>query len=150
MICLKTRFSFSFDRQEYRLLLADIVSIETDGNYLRITDQEGKVYRTRMTFTHAQTQLDQRFLSLMKGITVNMDYIVQIKDTVCYMQGGASFPMRVKNAKELKQNWLNYKFTAIREATDIAGGPEPQSGRHRTVLHSLHCKKLWRNRPVFP
>ena len=116
------RFSFSYNRQSYSLRFADIVSMETDGNYLDIRDREGKAYRTRMTFSRAQAQMDARFLTLMKGILVNMDYIEQIKDTVCRMQGGSTFPLQVKNERELKQTWLNYKFAAIRDTTWSDGG----------------------------
>ena len=118
----ENRFSFAFDRQEYSLRYSEICSVETDGNYLLIKDREGKTYRTRMTFTHAEQMLDSRFLILMKGIIVNMDYIEQIKETQCVMQGGSVFPLHVKNAKELQQKWLNYKFTVIREATIPSGG----------------------------
>ena len=66
--------------------------------------------------------MDSRFLVLMKGLIVNMDYIVQVKDNVCLMQGGAVFPLHVKRAKELRQRWLNYKFALIREGTPGFGG----------------------------
>lgn len=117
----ENRFTFSYDRQSHSLRCADIASIETDGNYLVICDRRGERYRTRMTFSYAQTQIDSRFLTLMKGIMVNMDCIEQIKKTICILQDGRTFPIHVKNEKELKQKWLNYKFAAIRKATETAG-----------------------------
>ena len=115
------RFVFSYDRRSYSLPLADIVSIETDGNYLVIRDRKGQRYRTRMTFSHARTEMDARFLTLMKGIMVNMDFIAQIQNTVCTLQGGSTFPIRVKEAVELRQKWLNYKFAVIRRTTETSG-----------------------------
>lgn len=112
-------FSFSFDRHEYSLSFADIMSIETDRNYIVITDKKGGCYRTCRTFSNVQTQMDSRFLVLMKGIMVNMDYISQIYDTVCTMQDGKIFPVQVKKKKEIQQKWLNYKFTSIRNATSL-------------------------------
>ena len=116
------RFSFSHDRQNYSLRFADIVSLETDGNYLIIKDCRGRNYRTRMTFSHAETQMDSRFLTLMKGIMVNMDYIEQIQNTICSMHDGSHFPLHIKKENEILQKWLNYKFAAIREATEISEG----------------------------
>ena len=115
------RFTFSFDRREYSLRYADIVSIETDGNYINIKEKNGACFRARMTFTQAQGQVDSRFLILMKGILVNMDCIERISDTRCIMLNGDTFPLRMKNAKELEQKWLNYKFTSIRNATASLG-----------------------------
>ena len=109
-------FTFSYDRQNFSLPYGDIVSLETNGNYLSIADKEGKIYRTRMTFSAAIERLDSRFLVLMKGVAVNMDRIVQIKDGRCRIQDGTIFPLRLKSQTELRETWLNYKFTKIRES----------------------------------
>lgn len=109
--------SFSFDRQEFSLPFGDIVSLETDGNYLAITDQTGRIYRTRMTFSTAMERLDSRFLTLIKGVAVNMDRVAQILDGQCRMQNGALFPLQVKRQAELREQWLNYKFAKIREGS---------------------------------
>ena len=108
-------FSFSYDRRDYSLPFCDIVSLETDRNYLSIVEKNGTVYRTRMTFSAAEQQLDGRFLTLMKGIIVNLDFVTQFTDDSCVMQGGAAFPLHVKSKKELQQKWLNYKFAKIRK-----------------------------------
>ena len=111
------RFSFSFDRKDYSLRFSEIVSLETSGNYLAVTDSSGNVYRTRMTFSAAESRLDSRFPTLMKGIIVNMDHISNMSEMLCLMKSGASFPLHVKNQKDLRQKWLNYKFAKIREET---------------------------------
>lgn len=115
------RFSFSFDRKEYSLRFADLVSLETVGNYIRIKNCDGESFRTRMTFSQARAQIDSRFLTLMKGILVNMDYIQEIRDTLCIMRNGDIFPLRVKTEKELKHTWLNYKFASNRRETKLPG-----------------------------
>ena len=111
------RFEFSYGRQDYKLRLADIVSLEKVGNYMCITDRSGQAYRTRMTFSKAETQVDSQFLVLMKGLMVNMAYIKQIRNNQCLMRNGMIFPLNVKNARVLQQKWLNYKFAAIRSGT---------------------------------
>ena len=75
-----------------------------------------------MTFSAAEKQLeDRRFLSLMKGVLVNLDYVLQIGDGRCLMQGGAVLPLRLKDEKELQQKWLNYKFAKIRREMPLPG-----------------------------
>ena len=113
---------FAFDRRDYSLRFSEIVSLETDGNYLSIVDRNGKTYRTRMTFSSAVRRLDNRFLTLMKGIVVNMDCVSQIQGGQCLMQNGAVFPLRVRDQKELRQKWLNYKFAKIRAGAMSAEG----------------------------
>ena len=116
------RFSFSYNRQSFSLPLGDIISLETDGNYLVIADCQGQMHRTRMTFSAAMEQLDSRFMELQKGIAVNMDRIAQIQDGRCRMQCGTVFPLRVRSQKDLREKWLNYKFAKIREKTAVLGG----------------------------
>ena len=108
-------FSFSYSRNDYSIPLSDLVSLETQGNYIAITDRNGGDYRTRMTFTAAIDRLDERFLTLMKGVVVNMDYIKAIEDNLCYLTNGTSLPVNKKRGKELRETWFNYKFAKIRE-----------------------------------
>lgn len=116
------RLSFSYDRQDFSLPYGDVVSLETDGNYLSIADKAGRIYRTRMTFSAAVEQLDSRFLVLMKGVAVNMDRVAQIQDGYCRMLDGRHLPLNVKRQAELKGQWLNYKFTKIREKSAALEG----------------------------
>lgn len=117
----ENRFSFSYDRQDFSLPCGEIVSLETDGNYLCIADKSGRTYRTRMTFSAAIDQLDRRFLVLMKGVAVNMDRIAQIQDGRCRMKDGRVLPLHVKRQAALREQWLNYKFTKIREDSAVLG-----------------------------
>ncbi len=109
------RLSFSFDRQDHSLRLSDIASLEADGNYLIITDQKGRRYRTRMTLREAESRLDNRFLRIIKGVVVNMDHVVQMNEAVCTMNTGESLPMHSRNGRDVRQKWLNYKFARIRQ-----------------------------------
>jgi hypothetical protein len=69
----------------------------------------------------AEALLDNRFLRIIKGVTVNMDYVLQMNDTSCTMCTGMVLPMRSRNGKEIRQQWLNYKFVKIRQkqGTDL-------------------------------
>ena len=107
-------FTFSYSRSNYALPFSDIVSMETKGNYLVIVDRNDETFRTRMTFTEARNTLDDRFLTLMKGVLVNMDFIANIEDCDCLLTSGAVLPVNRKKEKELRETWYNYKFAKIR------------------------------------
>ena len=50
----------------------------------------------------------------MKGIIVNMNYITDIRDGLCYMTGGECVAVNVKNSKSLIATWQNYRIGSIR------------------------------------
>lgn len=108
-------FSFSYARNDYSIPYSDLISLETQGNYIAITVRGGNVFRTRMTFSAARDKLDARFLTLMKGVVVNMDFIKEIEKNLCYLTSGSSLPVNKKKEKELRETWFNYKFAKIRE-----------------------------------
>ena len=111
------RLNFVSRRQEYSLPYSEIVSIVTIANYLEITDSSGDVSRARMTFTAAAEQLtkDQRFLMIMRGILVNMDYVTGISDNTCRLSDGRQLPVTVKSSKKIEQTWKNYCFSQNRK-----------------------------------
>lgn len=113
------RFSFAFNRRSYSIRFADLVSVETDGNYILLTDRDGKQYRTRMTFSAAEQQLDERFLTVIKGVTLNMEYITRIQDGLCILRSGKRYPLQIRNQKALRELWLNFKFNRIRRDEDL-------------------------------
>ena len=108
-------FSFSYSRNDYSILFSDLVSLETQGNYITITDRNGEVFRTRLTFTAARNRLDERFLTLMKGVIVNMDFIKTIEGSLCCLTNGKTLPVNKKKTKELRETWFNYKIAKIRK-----------------------------------
>lgn len=109
-------FSFTCDRQNYELAYSEIESVQGSGNYLNVTDSRGNTYRTRMTFSAASKTLleDARFLQLMRGVLVNMDLIVGVRNGACIMKSGARLPISVRSTKSIEQTWRNYMFSSIR------------------------------------
>ena len=110
------RFSFSWERRNWALSYADIVSIQAHGNNLSIKDQSGMEYRPRMIYRVAKEVLllDKRFLEITRGVIVNMDYITDITNSVCYMKDDVCLPISIKNRKTITQIWLNYLFAQAR------------------------------------
>ena len=111
------KLSFMYDRREISIRYPDIVMVKTAGrNYLEIMENTRKSYQTRLTFSEVSALLskDNRFLPVLRGILVNMDYIVSIDQEICELAGGIRLSINVRNAKELKTTWQNYKLDCIR------------------------------------
>ena len=115
------RFSFVADRKEQCVRYADLVSLESQGNYLMLTEKAGHAYRCRMTLGAAKEALDERFLLILKGILVNMDYITQMTENTCVMADGRSFPINVRKHREIQQVWQNHMFMKARRDRGARG-----------------------------
>ena len=118
------RFHFTCGRKPQSLRYSEILCLETDKNYLLIRDRKGESYRTRMTFSSAEQQLseDPRFLTILRGVIVNMEYVIQISGHSCLLEGGIQLPINARNAKSLQQLLHNYHFAKIRKEALRKGG----------------------------
>ncbi len=123
--CIQSRFSntnephltFVSERTQISLPYNSTKMIRTsNANYLEITDKNGDTYETRMTFSSISDTLlsDNRFLLVIRGILINMDYVRDIHNGICVLEGNISLPINVKKSKELEDTWQNYKFAKIR------------------------------------
>lgn len=110
------RLYFYSSKRDYSLPYENIVTVMTNANYLEITDCDGVTYKTRMTFASVSDLLcrDKRFLKILRGVLVNMDYITGFDGNSCRLKGGAGLPISVKSGKNIEQTWRNYLFTKIR------------------------------------
>ena len=111
------RLTFTHNRQKISLPYLDIVLIRTAArNYLEILDASGTTYCVRLTFSDAVEFLsnDHRFLLILRGVLVNMDFIKKMEKEICELADGTRLSLNVKNAKELTATWQNYKLDCIR------------------------------------
>jgi len=56
---------------------------------------------------------DSRFLMVLRGIMINMDYVVSIDDTLISMKNGDALPYNVRNRKQIQQTYRNYIFNKM-------------------------------------
>ena len=108
--------TFMSNRHTIAVRFSEILLIRTNGRNLEIVDTDGESYETRMAFSEAEKRVagDARFLTLMKGIVVNMDHIVRISDGRCYMTNNENVAVNVKKSKALTEIWQNYRIGCIR------------------------------------
>ena len=64
-----------------------------------------------MTFSSVCRLLEESesFLLVIRGVLVNMDYITDIRDGVCYIKGDIVQPVNGRNCKKIVQMWKDYK-----------------------------------------
>lgn len=113
-----TRYmTFLSNRREVRLPFSELVWTQSQGHYLHIKARNGEEYTTRMTTKEFLELIsgEKRFLVVNKGIVVNMDQIRRIDKNSCSMTDGALFPIKVREAVQIEQQWQNYMFDQLRE-----------------------------------
>ena len=95
----------------------ELLFVKSAGNYQEIGDAEGNIYKTRANFSSLSKELssDGRFLLLIRGILVNMTYIMRFKDGTCCLKGGTTMPVNMRNKQNLEQIWKNFTFNRIRK-----------------------------------
>lgn len=110
------RFSFFSQGAEQSVSYNDLVMVGTDAhNYLEITDSSGKTRQTRMTFAEANDILikDKRFLMIRRGVIVNMAFIQNFDNNLCFLSVASPVPITPRSRKKLEQLWHNYLMGAM-------------------------------------
>lgn len=111
------KLTFTCDKKEISIAYPDIVLVRTaKHNYIKIVDRTGSSYLTRLTFLSVAELLseDGRFLVVIRGVLVNMDYIRIIEEDICELDNGIQLSINVRNARTIKTIWQNYKLQSIR------------------------------------
>ena len=110
------RFFFVCDRQNMSLRYDDIMALQTEGNYILLRTVKGDTFKTRMLFSDAAKEFskDKRFLSIVRGVIVNLDHVQSITEDTCQLVGDLSFPLNTRKARTIQQIWHNYNFEKLR------------------------------------
>lgn len=112
---------FTYEKDNVSVPYSDIALIRSIGHYNEIILKNQRTYKVRMTFSRISDILteDIRFLPVMRGILVNMDYITSLKDGSCYIAGDMQTPITLRKEKQLEQIWKNYIFNKIRNESEV-------------------------------
>lgn len=108
--------SFTSNRRTVHLDYTDIMAVSSADHYLDIMDANGTVYRTRMPFSSVSGALltDSRFLLIIRGVLVNLDYVQNFANGACRLKGDRFFPYTLRKEKQLIQIWQNYTLSKKR------------------------------------
>lgn len=68
-----------------------------------------------MTFTRIwqELQRDPRFLPVLRGVIINMDYLMDLSAGVCTLRGNVRLPVNIRKTASLEQAWTSYTFAKI-------------------------------------
>lgn len=111
------RLVFTSDRQDYAITYEDIMYIRTaERNYLEIMQAPGKPYKTRHPFTGIQEELskDKRFMTITRGVIVNMDFVRDVEGNVCILEDGEIFPVASTISGDFRNIWQNFQLDSLR------------------------------------
>lgn len=97
------------NRKAIPVLYSNIKYINSDSNYLIIHANE--ILRCRMPFKKLETMLDDdRFLSVNRGILINLDYVLSMDERTCCMTDGTVLPINTKRYKVINQAYITRQF----------------------------------------
>ena len=111
------RLTFTSDRQNYSIPCPDIMYIRTvERNYLEIMQAPGRPYKARLSFAGVQSELsnDKRFITITRGVMVNMDFVSSVEANVCILEDGERFPIASNISGDFKNIWQNYELDSLR------------------------------------
>ena len=57
---------------------------------------------------------DPRFITLVRGVLVNLDYVVSFQDGQCRLSDHSTLPVSVRSQNLLVKLWETYKFNRVR------------------------------------
>ncbi len=113
---LEESLNFSMNRTDFAICYRDIMAVSASSHSVFVYDKDGTEYRTRLSFTSISEDLlkDRRFLPIIRGVIVNMDYIQDFRNGVCFLARDREFPCTLRKEKQLIRTWQNYNFQKLR------------------------------------
>ena len=104
-------FCFRADGSDVRLLLADILYFEAEGNYLKVVTEK-ETYRLRSTLTAVEHTLQNcGFLRIHKGFFINQAAVKLLNSEEATMQNGIILPIGKSYTKTVREQLLRYMRT---------------------------------------
>lgn len=99
------------------------IALVDDAHYLDVALSDGTALRCRMTMKQflGQTNYNERFILINKGIIVNADYITDFENNCCIPENGARLPIRVRDRLKIEQTVRNHNFDKIRKKQRYGG-----------------------------
>lgn len=105
----------------YLDFMSDKINIHLDTSQITYLDLQGRtvyvhtpseIFPVNSTFRSLTEPLleDERFLSCLQGIMVNMDYISGYRENVFILKNGETIPFKIRNRKQILQHYRNYIF----------------------------------------
>ena len=96
------------DRAVNVLYQDEIIRVEGQDHKTVIVCKKDTVFSIWKPFHEVCGLLDDTFIQIKKGVSVNMGYISKMTARECILKDGSIFLLRRDMAKEIRQTYLNY------------------------------------------
>lgn len=108
--------TITVDKQEINILVSDIMYVLSDLNYCLVYTKK-KEYRTRSQFSKFAESLEEfpQFYVINRGVAVNLDNVIDIKDLDCELTDNTILPVSKKKRQSAEQALIDRRFQARRK-----------------------------------
>jgi DNA-binding LytR/AlgR family response regulator len=96
------------DRSLNVLFQDEIIRVESHGHSTTITCTGGTAYSIWKTYREIVELLDDTFISIKKGVTLNMRYISRMTNRDCTTRDGRTYLLRRDQAKEFRERYFSF------------------------------------------
>lgn len=104
----QSRYTFKCEKETVTVLLADILYLEAEGNYIMLHTKQA-AYRIRETMTHVERALAPKgFVRIHKGFLVNQEAVFRIGNDEITLENGAVLPIGRSNKEQTKETLMRY------------------------------------------
>ena len=86
----------------------EIIRVESHGHSTTITCVGGTAYSIWKTYREIVELLDDTFISIKKGVTLNMQYISRMTNRDCTTRDGRTYLLRREQAKEIRERYFSF------------------------------------------
>lgn len=96
------------DRTLTVLFQDEIIRVESHGHSTVITSIHGAVYAIWKPYREIDELLDETFVRIKKGLTLNMRWIAQMTNRDCTTRDGKTYLLRREKAKEIRERYHSF------------------------------------------
>ncbi len=96
------------DRAVNVLFQDDIIRVESHGHNTEVVCSNQTVYSIRKLFREINELLDDTFIQIKKGVTLNMNYISRMTYKDCTTRDGRTYLLRRDHAKDIRNRYYSF------------------------------------------
>ena len=86
----------------------EIIRVESHGHNTVISCANNSVYSIRKPFYELNKMLDDSFIQIKKGLTLNMHHIIRMTFRECVTRDGFTYLLRRDQAKEIRERYFAF------------------------------------------
>ena len=105
---LRHTLTIRIERAVYVLYQDEIVRLESNDHNTVITCANASTYSIRKPFREINEMLDDSFVQIKKGVTLNMRYISRMTFRDCTSRDGFTFLLRRDKAREIREKYFAF------------------------------------------